>query len=283
MFSTEIQYIVMRYMVNELADEAANVGILAVSQDPHKALLRFLDDPTVKSRSDAKVNRDVVERFKQAVESRLQPFQTSGGVSAAQLIGEIQQLGGNVMRTTMPRSVLTNDMDQEFETLFSQWVSPTKAARVVREQTTRDPLSGLKREATRAVVSAFREGYGPLRKNIVQRRYEIAGKMHKSIFDLALRIGTKKSREEHVFQHLLVLPDAEESFDQAASLVWKWQDIQSKNGADRNLTAVLYGRKHHQKAGDDAAKILKAQDIEMAHVSELPRIAKQYHGQADLL
>ena len=283
MFSTEIQYVVMRYMVNELADEAANVGIVAVSQDPHKALLRFLDDPTVKSRSDAKVNRDVVERFKKAVESRVEPFQASGGVSATQLLGEIQQLGGNVMRTTMPRSVLTNDMEQEFETLFSQWVSPTKAGRVVREQTTRDPLGGLKKEATRAVVTAFREGYGPLRKNIVQRRYEVAGKMHRSIFDLALRTGTKKSRREHLFHHLLVLPDVEESFNQAASLVWKWEDIQAKNGANRNLTAVLYGRKQHQKAGDDAAKILKAQDIEMTHVSELPKIAKQYHGQADLL
>jgi hypothetical protein len=283
MFSTEIQYLVMRYMVNELADEAANVGILAVSQDPHKALLRFLDDPTVKSRSDAKVNRDVVERFKKAVESRVEPFQASGGMSAAQLIGEVQQLGGNVMRTTMPRSVLTNDMEQEFETLFSQWVSPTKAAKVVQERATRDPLRGLKKEATRAVVTAFREGYGPLRKNIVERRYEVSGKLHRSVFDLALRTGSKKSRREQLFQHLLVLPDAEESFNQAASLVWKWQDIQAKNGANRGLTAVLYGRKHHQKAGDDTAKILKAEEITMTHVAELPRIAKEYLGQADLL
>ena len=44
MLSTEIQYLVMRYMVNELADEAANVGIIAVSDDAQKILLRFLDD-----------------------------------------------------------------------------------------------------------------------------------------------------------------------------------------------------------------------------------------------
>jgi len=198
------------------------------------------------------------------------------------LLTDIQRLGGNVMRTTMPRSVLTNDMDKEFETLYGQWVSPTHAARGVKEQAARDPLGGLKREATRAVVQAFREGYGPLRKKVVQRRYEIAGKMHRSIFDLAIRLGSKKEQREHVFQHLLVLPDAEESFTQAAGLVWKWADIQAKNGAKRDLTAVLYGRRA-SKAGDDTTKLLKAEDISMAHVSDLPKLARGYHGQAELI
>jgi hypothetical protein len=282
MFSTEIQYIVMRYMINELADEAANVGIVAVSEDPQKVLFRFLDDPTVKSRGDAKVKRDVVDRFRSAVESRLQSFVPgTEGTSPVKLLGEIQQLGGNLMRTTMPRSVLTNDMEQEFNTLYSQWVSPSAAVKAVRETTTRDPLGGLKKEATRAVLQAFREGYGPLRKNVVLKRHEIAGKMHRSVFDLAIRIGAKKAHKEHVYQHLLVLPDAEESFTQAAGLAWKWDDIREKNGADRKLTAVLYGRRH-QKPGDDTAKLLKSEEIGIAHVADLPELARKYHGQTQM-
>jgi hypothetical protein len=60
------------------------------------------------------------------------------------------------------------------------------------------------------------------------------------------------------------------------------QDIQAKNGTDRGLTAVLYGRKHHQKA-DDTAKIFKAEEIELAHLADLPELAKKYHGQTELL
>jgi len=227
MFSTEIQYMVMRYMINELADEAANVGIIAIAEDPKKVLVRFLDDPTVKSRNDAKVKRDVVDRFRAAVESRVDP-QTIDAIPAGEftsrLMTDIKELGGNLMRTSMPRSVLTNDMEKEFETLYRQWVSPSGPVKSKRELTTRDPLGGLNREATNAVVQAFRKGYGPLRKDVVLRRHEIAGKMHRSVFDLAIRVGAKKDKMEHVYQHLLVLPDQEQSFTQAAGLVWKWEE-----------------------------------------------------------
>jgi hypothetical protein len=273
-------------MINELADEAANVGLIAVSEDPKRVLYRFLDDPTVKSRSDVRVQRDVVERFKAGVEARIDAAQRDPippDAFTRTVLGSVRELGGNLMRATLPHSVLTNDMDKEFDLLFQQWVAPVARSRVVRQYAPRDPLKGLKKEATRAVVEAFRSGYGPLGKRTVLKQYEISGKLHKSIFDLAVRVGPKRDQIEKVFQHLLVLPDAEDTFTQAAGLVWRWSDIEARNSTKRTLTAVLYGRRVQRLAIRDASKLLKQQDIELAHVSDLPKLARELQEQRELL
>ncbi len=288
MFTTELQYIVVRYMLNELADEAVNVGMIGVTDDPPRVMTRFLEDPTVKSRNDARVKADVVGRFastataatKETVEHPPEGVQLS-----TTLFARLRDLGGNLVRTNLPRVVLTNDVDREFDLLFTQWVEPTTAPRTPRLYAPRDPLRGLRREAGTALVQAFRQGYGhPLSRKTFARSHPVQGTIHKSVFDLAVLSKTRHRNREHLFQHLLLLPEAEETFTQAAALCWRWGDVQARNGADRQLTAVLYERDDQRAKGlPDATHLLKREQIDYAPLKELPGLVRRLYGQGELL
>ncbi len=287
MFTTELQYVVVRYMLNELGDEAANVGLVAVTNDPPRVLARFLPDPSVKSRNDARVKSDAVKRF--AVFAERQIALPGAGQNSDRPLPEsaftrLKDFGGNVVRVSLPRSVLTNNVETEFDLLFGQLVAPSSAAGHQHEQRPRDPLGGLRKEAANALVGAFREGYGhPLRRKSFARSYGVQGASHRNVFDLAVLKGTKKKPREHLFHHLLVLPEAEESFTQAAALCWRWSDIRSANHAERQLTAVPYERGNsHPRMIADAARILKDQDIEVARIDQLPSLVRKLNDQGAL-
>jgi len=287
MFTTELQYVVVRYMLNDLADEAANIGLVAVTPDPPRVLVRFLEDPTVKSRGDARVKRDVIERFIAYATARIRSLESTSVVPSSlpgALFPELMDLGGNMVRVNQPRSVLTNDVEQEFDTLYDQWVSPLSSSQAVRSHGPRDPLRALRREAARALIRAFREGYGrSLSRKAFARPYEVRGATHKNTFDLALLSGSKKRPREHIFQHVLQLPDAEESFTQAAALCWRWSDIRAANHANRSLTAVLYERPDHPARGlSDTTKLFKAEQIEVARLDALPGLVKRLEAQGSL-
>ena len=275
-------------MLNELADEAVNVGIITVTDDPISVKMRFLDDPTVKSRNDARVKGDAVGRFRAMAAAEIESQAANRAVDtpfSTRLFTRLQDLGGNLIRTNLPRSVLTNDVDREVELLYTQWVAPTAVPRAPRSRSPRDPLAGMRREARTALVQAFRQGYGhALSRKTFVRAHEIQGAIHKSTFDLAVLSRTRKGRREHLFQHLLMLPDAEESFTQAAALCWRWTDVQARNGADRQLTAVLYERGDERARGlPDTTHLLKREQIDFAHLKELPEFVRKLQGQGELL
>src|SRR5437899_11037601 len=105
MFTTELQYIVVRYMLNELADEAANVGIVAVSNDLPRIIYRFLEDPGIKSRNDARVKKDVVDRFTAFISAQKQAYEAksagSGRPYSETFFNQIREFGAGVVRTNL--------------------------------------------------------------------------------------------------------------------------------------------------------------------------------------
>lgn len=77
-----------------------------------------------------------------------------------------------------------------------------------------------------------------------------------------------------LFHHVLVLPEPEESYDQAVALARRWIDVREANGADRLLTAVFYSRDSiPNPVLPDAAALLRHHDIQVASVSDL-RLAR---------
>jgi hypothetical protein len=287
MFSTELQYTVVRYMLNDLADEAANVGLVAATIEPFRVMHRFLDDPAVKSRSDARVNREAIDWFSSRVEASLPRLSEDlkGEHQAEGLFHQLSEMASGVVRTTAPRSVLTNDANAEFDLLFNQWVAPQTPRTVRNAYAPRDPLGRLRREAAAALVREFKQGYGkPLSRKVFSRSYAIRGaSSHYSTFDLVLHSRTKRKLHERLFHHLLVLPDAEDSYTQAAGLAWRWQDVTERNGADRELTAVLYERSDQRSRGiADAMKLLKKEDIAVIDLKELREVAKQVDPQLSM-
>jgi hypothetical protein len=201
------------------------------------------------------------------------------------LFHQLTDIGSGIVRTTPPRSVLTNDANAEFELLFHQWVAPQEQVSTRQLQRARDPLGGLRKEAANAIVREFKEGYGrPLSRKLFTRSYALRGKSsHVSTFDLALHSGGKKKPRERLFQHLLVLPDAEDSYTQAAGLCWRWEDVRARDGAERELTAVLYKRPHQRlRETEDAIKLLRKEDIEVLDLRELREVAKEVDPQLSM-
>lgn len=285
MFKTELQYVVIRYMLNELADEAANVGIVAVGDDPPRMIHRFLDNPAIKSRKDARVQRGVVERFVAHIISIEQTFdkRSSSNLEPAIIFEQMREYNSGILRTTAPRSVLTNDVDQEVDLLFKQWVAPGPIIRQIAVP--RDPLGGLRREASATLIKFFRRGYGaPLSGRVFHRNYEVKGLTHKNVIDLAMIDRNGRGLREHLFHHVLLLPNAEESFNQAAGLCCRWVDITARNNMDRDLTAVLYKRSgQHVKGVEDAAHLLDESNIVVARLEELPTLAAKLRSQPELV
>src|SRR5579859_4502706 len=119
MFSTEIRYTVVRYMLNELGDEAANVGIVAIYDDPPRFVIRLMPDPTLKSRGDAKVNKDSIDRYFRFVNTELDQAMTATSSDSwtDRAFARLNEIGGNVVRLSAPRSVLTNDISREIDLL----------------------------------------------------------------------------------------------------------------------------------------------------------------------
>ncbi|GEM_PF-6972767 len=279
MFTTELQYVIIRYMLNELADEAANVGIIAVTDDPPRIYSRFLDDPNMKSRNDIKVKKEVVDRFASFVlaqQSRYESNAPSADPYTKTFFAPLREFGSGLIRTNLPRSVLTNDVEQEVKVLFDQWVSPITPPPRHRPYAPKDPLRTLRRKASSALIREFRKGYGPLSRKVVLQHYDVQGASHNNKIDLVVLTETKKKTREHLYQHLLLLPDAEETFTQAAALCWRWSDINEANHFDRQLTAVLYGRPDRPARGlPDSSRLLKKENIAIVKIGELSQLAQQ--------
>jgi hypothetical protein len=76
----------------------------------------------------------------------------------------------------------------------------------------------------------------------------------------------------------------EESYTQAAGLCWRWKDIVARNGADRHLTAVLYERDVERASNAvDAVRLLKKQEIAVARLDQLPKLARKFDRQKLLM
>ncbi len=287
MFTTELRYVIVRYMLNELGDEASNVGLIAVLPDPARTIVRFLDDPTTKSRSDVRIQKDSVRRFQHRVQDLAHRMQGNDAVDVAAkgLFAGIGEYCSGLVRLSSPRSVLTNDPTAEVDRLFAQWVQPVRVSSLRRETAARDPLSGMRKEASRAIVRTFRDALGrPLSRKSYRRSFEVRGQSHTNRFDLAHVDEVRGRPRAQIFHHLLVLPGAEESFDQVAALCWRWADVRSQDLADQSLTAVAYARRSDSaKMLQEATRLLKKNEIQLASIEDLPLLVRRLDGQGELI
>jgi hypothetical protein len=280
-FTTELQYVAIRYMLNELAEEAANVGIVAIADNPPRVISRFLDDPSVKSRDDARIRKEVVQRFTSFLSKEEKNWDFSVQGSASTFFDRLREFGAGLIRVNTTRSVLTNNVDSEFDDLYRQWVAV--AEKKHRAAGARDPLRALNRKASSAIVRAFRQGYGMWRPKMFQKQYVVEGASRKNIIDLAMIRRTGNKRREHLFHHVLLFPDAEETFTHAAGLCWRWNDIRLENHAERDLTAVLYEREGHRAQGlSDATELLQESNINVTPLQELPKLARELREDPEL-
>ena len=270
---SEGRYFIVRYMHDELRDEAANVGVILVTPGDGQATVRFLDDVVSKSRMDNRIDARLVEEFERWVHAevgRLAGADVSDYAKAFE--SALREQTGNLIRISGPRTVLLNNAAEEIDLLFREWVAPRRSAGRV-EGRVRDPLGGLRRLARSAIVRTLRESLSPpAARQMLKRDVEVAGQIHLNRFDAAL--VPSRRHNVRLFQHVLVLPEPEESYDQAAAVARRWLDVKAAEGPPCFMTAVLYSRENPGQAEmPDAIELLENDGIEIANLSGLPAIA----------
>ena len=146
---------------------------------------------------------------------------------------------------------------------------------VHRERAPRDPLGRVREAATNSIIGAFQKAYGSrLSGNRFKKHYSVKGKATRCVFDLAVMGGTEKKPNEQLFHHLLLLPNPDESLQNAAGLCFRWEDILSLNHVDRKLTAVLYEMNGAEPTAiRETVRLLKKQEIKVATMDQLPSVA----------
>lgn len=285
----EGRYFVVRYMLGELRDEAVNIGVIGVDQTRPHISLRFLDDLSCKARVDISFDVKSVSIFRQMLD-RLVAEAASGSATPDALwlerfTASLIERSGNLIRVRGPFSVLTQDMATEIDHLFAEWVAPRPSLHLPVERSPRDPLAGLKREALSAITKSIRAALPrDFARQSFRKGHAVRGQKHTSVFDAALVVRSGKHATEHLFHHVLMLPDAEESFNQAAALLWKWNDVCERNNKDRALTAVLFSREGMKREGVGEAKsVLKKDKVQVAEVGQLGELARGVHPQGRLV
>src|SRR5438093_954547 len=263
----EARYFVVRYMYNDLRDEAANIGIVMASQSG-SIKSRFLEDVTLKARADTKIDHPAIEDFRAWLDRTTDDIARrvpDAGQRMSALEESIAEHSGNVIRVNGPRSVLFDDFDFEVDTLFREWVAPQSLTREKVETGPRDHLGGLRREAKSAIMRVMRDAITtPTARKQLVSDYEIPGSVHRNKFDVAL-VPPSRASTVLLFHHVLVLPDAEESYDQAAALARRWMDALQKSDNHKSLTAVFYSRGDARASPpSEAAALLKQHHIQAA-------------------
>ena len=121
-------YFVVRYMYNELGDEAANIGVIVAGRDAKNVTYRFLDNLKEKDRADTQINAAVVADFRGWLEREVMALSHQYGAEnwLGRFEERLREKTGNVIHILGPRFVLTTNPRTEIDTLFKEWVSPRR-------------------------------------------------------------------------------------------------------------------------------------------------------------
>jgi len=136
----------------------------------------------------------------------------------------------------------------------------------------------LHRAAKRAIIStAKKAGF----KDRFAENPTVSGKTRKWTFDVEIR---PRARPAGLFlQHILVLPDVEETYHETAALARIWQDAREGGARRGALTAVYYSRNGVSRRQLKAAEGLLADDeIRTIYAGDLLTYYKELSGQQRL-
>jgi len=294
-----LPYTVVRYHYDPVRDEALNVGVLV--QTERRLLLRTVEDWRAFRQAypflDARALTEKVDALKTALRrDRFRAFDYERK-EPVDLAPSDPRLFSFLNREISPRLVLsepryaelTEMTDSELQTLvdylFQTLVAPPKARRIVgaeeAERRARRAYGTLHREARKAIIRAAKDA--GLRDRITPEP-KVRGKTREWQFDLEIRPAPRP--RAYYVQHILVVPDLEETYQETAALARIWQDVLSgfrTKPREAKLTAVYYAKNGIQRSKLEAAeKLLNADDIDAVYRPELPKYYREVAGQKRL-
>lgn len=290
-----LPYVVVRYHHDPMRHEGINAGIIVQTREglqvraieSSKKLGRsypFLDLPRFERNLSALKDTLSQDEFRALDPEQHQPVSLKP--TDPRLLSALHAEVGYNFECTEPRyaelkSETSGEVEQLMAYLMDTLVEPPRPLhREPDEAETRMTRAHtvLHRTARRAIVStAKRAGL----KGRLTEEPRVLGKTRKWTFDLQVRARTRPTGL--FLQHILVLPDVEETYQETAALARIWQDVKEARGRNAALTAVYYSRNGIPKNKLKAAQELLADDkITSLYSSDLLAYCHELAGQQRL-
>jgi Protein of unknown function (DUF3037) len=286
-----LPYSIIRYHSDPARHEGVNVGILI--QTPQGLSCHLVDDWPLFERAYPFLDATEIEKRLAAVKDlesektiRVFDYQRNEGryLSSGDpaLLGFLKREIDQGLELTEPRyaeleGVTSEQVSTLTHYLYETFVEPPKlrhvlAARQVEVQP-RPAHSGLRRKAKGAMLKVAKK---QLPHEIIQQEPEISGVTRKWKLDLGI------SANANFLQHILVLPDVEETLHETAAVGRIWQDVKVRH-RNAGLTAVFFSQNGIPRGVlRDSEKLLKKDAVETIHINDLPSHLKELRGQLRL-
>jgi hypothetical protein len=291
-----LRYAVVRYHYDRVRDQAINVGVLLQTDtglrlktvndwQQLRRVYPFLDARLVQEQTAALasvVEGDVVSLFDYDKGARIEMHPNDPS-----LLPLLNRTSPESIALTEPRvAELTPEVERSEDDLlhhlFETFVEPPLPLREdvdsERIPTTRRAHLTLRRAAVRSIVRSAKQAGIPRER--LELDPTVKGRTREWKFDV--RIATRASR---LLQHILVLPDLEETYHEAAALARIWQDVRPARASSApGLTAVFYSENGVNKSKLAAGeRLLEDDGIETVYAKELPHFYKELAGQTRLI
>ena len=292
-----VPYAVVRYHHDRVRDEAVNVGVVVQTEqglrvktlgewEDVRRAYPFLDISDLQRHIDsltALLDREHFSFFDYAANTPIDLKATHPEV-LSRLNGAMTER----LQLTEPRFAELSDVrsagaESPEETLlthlFEVFAEPPRPQHASGEPgyspMVRRAHMTLRRAAVRTMVRSAREA--GLRKDDLELDATRKGTTREWRFDVGI------PRASRLLHHILVLPDIEETYHEAAALGRIWQDVLARHRGDTGLTAVFYGTNGIARSKlEPGERLLRRDRVKTVYARELPHYYRELLGQQKL-
>lgn len=267
-----LKYTVVRYIPDQVRDEAVNLGVLAVSDIPLVVEGRFASQDDIRRR--LKVlgydgYLDGISRFVSRLTSYYVPHQQglNDDVRTSEfynlLVSATAEWGG-IFRLTPLRPCAFQDARTAAKMLFEEFVAPR---RVSQKREGRDRR--VARSLIQRLVEEAWQSFGERSTVRIERNATLPGKVESHIFPVvAMNGGPLKAVDA-----LSLEPrDQDGVRNEIRLLAWRIADVRAKHEGISFAVGVI-GDKHAPTLFSDAERVLGAQSAEVVREESLPDLA----------
>jgi hypothetical protein len=283
-----LPYVVVRYHYDPVRDEAVNLGVIVQLE----VGLRFklLEDPESLLKAYPFLDKDVVQRKVQSLTSalgqekfRIFDYAKNEAVELAPNDSRLfsllkHHINHDTQLTSVRYAELPSLEESQLQTLlgylYQTLVQPPVPARgrrpEVGEGVVRHAYGTLHKAAQRAILRAARKVTRP---EMFELDAAAVGQTRTWQFDLKIRPVSA------FVHHVLVLPNIEETYWEAAGLARIWQDVR-KRQRRAELAALYYSKDGIQKDMlRDADRLLNSDEIRPLYPDQLEKYYSELLGQ----
>jgi hypothetical protein len=285
-------YTVIRYHYDQVRNEGVNVGVIVQTDTGLRTCM--IEDWEALRRAypfiDIRELQNTVEVLKSQLSQpkmRVFDYERSEALDLPtndkRLLGFLpREINHNVEATEPRYAELADASESQLNTLigylYQTLVQPPKPtqqaiAEGIAQSQPRPAHATLHRKATNRILQTAKKLSS---QRVFEETPSISGRTREWKFDLKVRPASR------ILQHILVLPDTEETLHETAALGRIWQDVLSRHPTT-HLTAVYYSEEKPSKSElKDGEKLLAKDNITAIYSGELSTYYLELLGQKRL-